>query len=226
MNDKMIELEGQQTEFGAVQQAALQSAVSDVQSENALVSAQASNLLENTKLLGIIDKLAKRYAGSTMVPVNYQNKPDNCFVAVELAARMNVSPTLVMQNLIVVQGKPSWAGQACIALVNGSGKFTHDLDFIETGTPNTEKWGCYCETVRKSDGRKLTGAEITMDMAKKEGWLDKNGSKWKTMPDQMLKYRAASFFARTYCPEVLMGFSTADEAEDIAPVQEKTTIKL
>lgn len=226
MNDKMMELEGHQSEFGAVQQAALQNAVSDVQSDNALVTAQANNLLENTKLLNSIWKMAGIYAKSSMVPTNYQGKPENCFVAVELAGRMGISPTLVMQGLTVVQGRPSWSGQSCIALVNGSGKFTHDLDFIETGTPNTEKWGCYCETVRKSDGRKLVGTEITMEMAKKEGWLDKNGSKWKTMPDQMLKYRAASFFARTYCPEVLMGFSTADEAEDIAPVKETTTVRL
>jgi hypothetical protein len=52
-------------------------------------------------------------------------------------------------------------------------------------------------------------------MAKDEGWLTKNGSKWRTMPELMLKYRAAAFFARTECPEALYGFQTSDEVEDV-----------
>lgn len=189
--------------------------------------AQAMSLAENTKLLQGIYKMAKVYANSTMIPSSYQRNPDNCFVAIELAGRMNVSPTLVMQNLTVVQGRPSWSGQSCIALVNGCGKFTHDLDFNFVGKEGTDEWGCYCETVRKSDGRKLTGTTITIGLAKAEKWYDKGGSKWQTIPQQMMMYRAASWFARAYCPEVLMGFSTADEAEDIAePAPEKRTISL
>lgn len=177
---------------------------------------QMLSLAENTRLLQGIYKVAKVYANSTMIPSNYQRNPDNCFVAIELAGRMNVSPTLVMQNLTVVQGRPTWSGQSCIALVNGCGKFAHDLNFEFEGTPGTDEWGCYCETVRKSDGRKLRGTTITIGLAKAENWYGKSGSKWQTMPEQMLKYRAASWFARTYCPEVLMGFSTEGEAEDIA----------
>lgn len=188
---------------------------------------QALSLVENTKLLQSIYKMAKVYANSTMIPSGYQKNPDNCFVAIELAGRMNVSPTLVMQNLTVVQGRPAWSGQSCIALVNGCGKFSHDLDFNFVGEPGADDWGCYCETIRKADGKKLIGTTITIALAKKEGWYGKSGSKWQTIPQQMLMYRAASWFARTYCPEVLMGFSTADEAEDIAePIPQKKTISL
>lgn len=191
------------------------------------IKRQAVSLVENTRLLNGIYKLAKMYANSTLVPSNYQRNPDNCFVAIELAGRMSVSPTLVMQNLTVVQGRPAWSGQSCIALVNGCGKFSHDLDFNFVGTPGQDDWGCYCETIRRSDGKVLKGTLITIGLAKAEKWYDKNGSKWQTIPQQMLMYRAASWFARTYCPEVLMGFSTADEAEDITePVQEKKTITL
>jgi hypothetical protein len=55
-----------------------------------------------------------------------------------------------------------------------------------------------------------------MEMAKLEGWLDKPGSKWKTMPELMLKYRAAAFFGRLYAPEIMMGLYSADEVVDIA----------
>jgi hypothetical protein len=174
---------------------------------------QANNLAENTKLLNSIWKMAGIYSKSSMIPTNYQGKPENCFVAIELAGRMGVSPTLVMQNLTVVQGRPTWNGQSCIALINGCGKFSHDLDFVVTGIPGTDDWGCYCETKRRADGKELKGVEITMKMAQEEGWSTKNGSKWKTMPGQMLMYRAAAFFARAYCPEILMGFSTSDEVD-------------
>jgi hypothetical protein len=55
-----------------------------------------------------------------------------------------------------------------------------------------------------------------MEMAKAEGWIDKTGSKWKTMPELMLKYRAAAFFGRLYAPEIMMGLYSADEIVDIA----------
>ena len=220
MNDNMLEAAEQQG-FGDIpKEAETEQLVSE------LVQAQTTNLAENTKLLNSIYKLAKIYSNSTMIPRDYQRNPDNCFVALELAGRMGTSPTFVMQNLVVVQGRPSWAGQACIALINGSGKFTTDLDFVTVGEPGEEDWGIYCRATRKLDGRELIGTTITMRMASDEGWLAKNGSKWKTMPDQMLRYRAASFFARIYCPEVLMGFSAAEEAEDIAPEKEKTTVRL
>ena len=52
-------------------------------------------------------------------------------------------------------------------------------------------------------------------MAQKEGWSTKPGSKWLTMSEQMLAYRAGSFFARAYCPEVLLGVQTIDEIQDV-----------
>lgn len=172
------------------------------------------NLLQNTKALAMINRLADRYANSSMVPDTYKGKPDNCFVALELASRMDVSPVLVMQNLYIVQGKPSWAGQACKALIDGSGKFT-DSEYVMIGNPADDSWGCYLQAVNVKTGKLIRGSTITIKMAKDEGWYNKNGSKWKTMPEQMLKYRSAAFFARTECPEVLMGFQTAEETQDV-----------
>lgn len=190
---------------------------------------QAQNLLMNTKALAMINRLAERYANSSMVPDTYKGKPDNCFVALELASRMDVSPVLVMQNLYIVQGKPSWAGQACKALIDGSGKF-RDSEYVMTGSMDDGSRGCFLQAVNTRTGKTIRGTEITLKMAADEGWLDKKGSKWKTMPEQMLKYRAAAFFARTECPEVLMGFQTADETTDVygaeTPPAEKVTITI
>lgn len=224
MNDKMMDLEAAQTELDVQGAQAVDISASALCSAEAMQ--QTKSLAENMELLTNIAKVARIYAKSSVVPRDYMNNPDNCFVAVEIAGRMGVSPTLVMQNLVVVQGRPAWSGQSCIALVNGCGKFSHDLDFVFEGTPGSDDWGCHCETVRKSDGRKLVGTTITLALAKKEGWYNKNGSKWQSIPQQMLMYRAASWFARTYCPEVLMGFSTADEAEDIAPVSSPKVVSI
>ena len=57
-------------------------------------------------------------------------------------------------------------------------------------------------------------------MAKAEGWLQKQGSKWQTMPDLMLRYRAAAFFARQYAPELTMGMHTAEEVADVVEIQD------
>lgn len=196
--------------------------------EQAPVSIQTKNILLDVKQLKLLDTVAKRYSSSDMVPQNYKGRPDNCFVAIELATRMAVSPVLVMQNLYIVQGKPSWAGQACKALIDGSGKFK-DSEYVMTGSAEDGTRGCYLQAVHARTGKLVKGTEITLQMAQDEGWSTKSGSKWKTMPEQMLKYRAAAFFARTECPECLMGFQTADEIEDVHGTErpeEKVTIEI
>lgn len=200
--------------------------------ENAAISpvgmGAVGNLLLNTQQLNTIGKFAKMYSRSTMVPQNYQGNEANCFIALELAARMNVSPVMVMQNLYIVHGKPSWSGQACVALINGCGLFG-PLEFVAVGDVGAPGYGCYAKATRLSTGNVIKGPTVTMQMAADEGWLNKSGSKWKTMPELMIRYRAAAFFARTECPNVLMGYYTVDEIEDIHGAQiepQKVVMKL
>lgn len=182
-------------------------------------SGQALNVWTDTKSFDQMARVAAMLAKSTIVPQNYQGRPEDCFLAVEMAARMNTSPLMIMQNLYVVKGKPTWAGQACMAVINACGKF-RNVKHVYTGTKGTDSRGCYVTAVRISDGEKVDGTEVTMKMVKDEGWI--TNSKWKSMPEQMLGYRAASFFARMYCPEALLGLQTYEEVIDTEP-QEKTT---
>lgn len=185
----------------------------------------APTMLTDTKQLNTLTKVAKMYSQSSLIPEAYRGSPADCFVACEMANRMGVSPMMVLQNMYVVKGRPGWSGQACIAIINGTGLFS-PLDFEWVGTPGTDDYGCYATATRKSDGKQLIGSTITMGLVKSEGWLDKNGSKWKTMPQQMFKYRAAAFFARIYCPNALMGFQTVEELQDINGIEDtgKTVI--
>ena len=167
-------------------------------------------------------RVAAMLAKSTIVPENYRNRPEDCFIAVEMAARMNTSPIFIMQNLYVVKGKPSWAGQACMAMIVSCGKFKN-VRHVYTGTIGSDNRGCYVEAVRIQDGETIRCTEVTISMAKNEGWM--NNSKWKNMPEQMLGYRAASFFARMYCPEAMMGLQTTEEIYDAASVPARSSAK-
>ena len=112
----------------------------------------------------------------------------------------------------MIQGRPSWSAQFLIASVNGSGKYDMELQFDEKADKAGKPFSCQCWTM-KGD-RKVTGPIIDMEMAKAEGWTTKSMSKWKTMPQIMLRYRAASFFARMNCPELTLGFYTQEEVID------------
>jgi hypothetical protein len=175
------------------------------------VSAGAFTSLENFKELFDIGKM---FASSTLVPQAYQNKPMDCAIAVDMANRMGVSPMMVMQNLYVVRGKPSWSGQACTSLINASGKFKN-IKHVYTGEKGTDTWGCYLQATRIEDGEVVRGTEVTIKMAKDEEWYGKSGSKWKTMPELMLAYRASAFFARVHIPNALMGMQLEDEVIDV-----------
>ena len=161
----------------------------------------------------LAQRMAKALSQSTLIPKDYQNNLPNCLVAINMAARMKAEPLMVMQNLYVVHGRPSWSSQFLIATANESGRFS-PLRYKFTGEKGKDTFGCICSAVCNATGELLEGTEITLAMAKAEGWYNKNGSKWQTMPEQMLRYRAASFFVRAYAPELSLGLATREEIED------------
>ncbi|MDR7815150.1 hypothetical protein [Lacrimispora sp.] len=174
----------------------------------------STGVFSNPESFQEIYNIGKMFASSSLVPQAYQGKPMDCTIAVDMANRMGVNPMMVMQNLYVVQGKPSWSGQACTSMIMASGKFKN-VRHVYTGEENTDSWGCYLEAERIDSQEIVKGAKVTIRMAKDEKWYDKNGSKWKTMPELMLAYRASAFFARVHIPNSLMGCAVEGEVEDI-----------
>ena len=164
--------------------------------------------------------MAASLAKSDLIPANYKGKPENCLIAIELSNRLALSPFLVMQNMHVIQGRPSWSSSFIISCINASGKFQGCLKF----EIDEKKTKCRAYAIEKETGAKLVSPNITLEMAEKEGWLTKNGSKWRTMPELMLRYRAASFFGRLYCPEIMNGMLSVEEAKDIALPDEEEFI--
>jgi len=155
-------------------------------------------------------RVAKMLSSSDLIPKEYRGNIQNTLIAMEVAARVGMSPTLVMQNLYIVHGKPSWGSQFIITAINNSKRFS-PLRYKY----NEDNTSCYAYATDLETKEVIKGTTITMAMAKAEGWIDKAGSKWKTMPEQMLAYRAAAFFGRLYAPEVMLGMYTEDEVRDI-----------
>lgn len=167
--------------------------------------------------------MAKCLAASKIVPETFRNNIPDCMIALEMASRIGANPMAVMQNLYIVHGKPAWSSQFLISCINASGKFS-PLRYKETGEKGKDSQGIIAWAKDKS-GEVLDSPEVNIKMAKAEGWFSKNGSKWQTMPDLMLRYRAATLFARTYCPELTMGMHTDDEVIDISPIVTETVVK-
>lgn len=180
----------------------------------------STGVFSNPESFQEIYNIGKMFASSSLVPQAYQGKPMDCTIAVDMANRMGVSPMMVMQNLYVVRGKPSWSGQACTSMIMASGKFKN-VRHVYTGDKNTDSWGCYLEAERVDSHEVVKGAEVTIQMAKDEEWYSKSGSKWKTMPELMLAYRASAFFARVHIPNALMGCAVEGETEDIGKEKPK-----
>jgi hypothetical protein len=184
---------------------------------------RALNAFENAASFATGQRIARALAESTLVPAEYRQNIPNILIAIELANRIGASVFMVMQSLDIVHGRPSWRASFLIATVNACGRFT-PMRFRWSGTEGSETWGCRAVAKDRATGEECLGSLITMALAKAEGWSSKNGSKWKTMPEQMLMYRAAAFWTRVYAPELSLGMQTAEEIRDVdGPVAEQKT---
>lgn len=146
------------------------------------------------------------------LPKTYAGNVGACAIACDMAQRMGTTELFVMQNLYVVYGQPTWSGKSCKALIDNSGQFAGRSRYRMEGQEGTDTWGCRLIAVDKLTGEKVEGPKVTVQMAKDAGWWNKNGSYWPKMTEMMLKYRAAAYFARAECPEVLMGANIDYEA--------------
>ena len=191
--------------------AAVQPAVKDI--------TLGTNIFSGFREFQVAQRMAQALASSTIIPKDYQDNIGNCIIALEMANRLHTSPMMVMQNLYIVNGRPAWSSQYIIAMINASRKYRTELQFEMKGSGNSLECTAFAED---RTGHKVKGPTITMAMAEKEGWATRSGSKWKTMPEVMIRYRAASFFGRLNCPDMIMGIYSTDEVIEMSPDQYHT----
>lgn len=185
----------------------------------------------------LAQRAAKALASSDLVPESYKGKPANCLIALDISYHLGISPLTVMQNLHIIHGRPSWGSSFVIGALNSCGRFG-PLRFAITKrgrkavevtlwsgprgnrtptrkTVEIDDTECFAYTTEIATGERIDGPAVSLEMALVEGWTDKAESKWKTMPELMLRYRAAAFFGRLYAPDILMGMQTAEEVVDV-----------
>lgn len=147
---------------------------------------------------------AKLLADSELVPKDYRDKPGNCMVAIQMGGELGLSPMQAIQNIAVINGRPSLWGDAMLAVC-----LPHLDDFKEPFDDATMTATCFAKR-----GKREVVNTFSMEDAKKAGLWDKAGP-WKQYPKRMLKARARGFTLRDICADILRGIQSAEESQDI-----------
>ena len=173
-----------------------------------------SSIYHSADSFEFAQRQAKSLADSQLVPTQYQGQQGlpNCLVTHEMRKRMNLSPLTVMQNLNIIHGKPSWSAQFIASTIMSCGRFSN-FDYLVKGQGETLE--VQCIATRLEDKKQVKGTAVSMRMARMEGWT--KNSKYSSMPELMLRNRAATFFGRQYIPDLLLGVQTSEEVVDIEP---------
>jgi hypothetical protein len=165
---------------------------------------------------GLMQRQARMFAMSPLVPEHLrkgtaEQAMANCYIAMTIADRMGEDRMTVMQNIHIVHGTAGFKAQYMIARANASGVFRDGIDWEISGKGADLSVTAYAKLA--STGRRV---EITVDMgmAKAEKWT--SNAKYQTMPEIMLRYRSGTFLVRMYAPQVMLGYQTVEEREDLS----------
>lgn len=158
-----------------------------------------SNLKEAMEYATII-------ANSAMVPKTYQGKAGDILVAVQMGAELGLKPIQALQNIAVINGKPSVYGDALLALVQAHSSFEDIKEWYDEKT-NT----AFCRVKRRNQTEHTVSFSI--EDAKKAGLWGKDGP-WTQYPKRMMQMRARGFALRDKFADALRGLITVEEAQD------------
>lgn len=181
------------------------------------------NAFSNIEAFEAAQRMVKPFVNSNLVPATFKGDIGACLIALNMANRMGADPLQVMQSLYIVHGKPSFSSAFLIACFNQCGRYTA-IRYEMFGERDTDGWGCKAYTTERATGELIEGVAVTIGMAKAEGWFGKAGSKWKTMPELMMRYRAATFLIRSVAPEIALGFQSTEEVRDVIDITDTAQV--
>ena len=180
------------------------------------------SLLMDVEAFSHMQRVGKMLALSPLFPEHLRKGSQETAIAngvlvLNMASRLNEDPLTVAQNIYFVGGKPGWSASYMIAKANQCGVFRDPIDWTVKGKGDTLEVEAFA--FLSSTGKRVS-VTITMAMAKAEGWT--KNSKYQSIPEQMFRYRGATFLIRLYCPEVRVGVPSTVELEggdyrDITP---------
>jgi len=167
---------------------------------------QLTNIDEMWKFAGFILR-------SKLAPKGMESQ-EAIVVALQMGAEIGLPPMGSIQNIAVINGRPSIWGDAAKAVVMGTGLCERFEEWFE-GKPFEADFKAVCEVHRKGYTRP-TRQEFSVADAKTAGLWAKSGP-WQQFPKRMLQMRARGFAARDAFPDALRGLLLAEEARDAAP---------
>lgn len=163
--------------------------------------------------------LAERLASSQLIPKSFQGKPNDVFVAMMWSRNLGLPIVQGLQNIAVINGRPSIWGDAALAIVKSSGQLE---SFKETVTGAGDQMVATCTLVRRNEVEPYIERFSVAD-AKAAGLWRKSGP-WTQYPKRMLQMRARSFCLRNAFPDLLLGIGLAEEEMDITTAQTEKSI--
>ena len=193
------------------------------------------SVFDNIETFQQVFEMARALSKSCFVPTSFRGSPESCVIAIDLARRLGVSPLTLFPHLYVVDSKPAFSTQFLITLVNRSGLFNR-LEWesgtdgeatvqvflrwnektkeTETTTEKVPNVWAVAKLVERRTGKEYKSPRVDMNFANANGWFAKRGSKWRTMPEIMAAYRAASILIKRVCPELTLGLEFAEDVAD------------
>lgn len=187
----------------------------------ATAPSRRNRLLMDPVTFDHVQRVAKVFAISPLFPEHLRKGSAetaiaNAILVINMADRLNEDELTVAQAIYFVGGKPGWSSSYLIAKANQHGVFRDPIDWEIAGKGDALSVTAFA--FLKSTGKRVS-VTCDMKMARAEGWT--KNPKYMSMPEQMLRYRSATFLIRLYCPEVMVGVPAAVEHElgmrDVSP---------
>lgn len=163
--------------------------------------------------------LAKLLASSDFVPKDFKGKPGNCFLAMQMGAELGVPPLQALQNIAIINGRPSIWGDLALAVVQANPDYEDHREFF-TGTPFNDDYTAVFQIKRKGQAWHETKFSVadakTAKLWAKRGYQGQD-TPWITNPKRMLQMRSRGFGLRDKFADALKGMKLAEEIMDIPP---------
>jgi hypothetical protein len=154
---------------------------------------------------------SKILSSSGLLPDHFQKYPAAVYTCVGIARSIGEDPVQLMQACYFVGGKMGLSSAYLLARLRRSGVIRGTVRYLIEGQGDT--LSVRATVIDAETGDEIVGPAATMEMAKADGWT--KNTKYKTMPEIMLRNRALSFLVRYQYPDATAGLPTADELQDV-----------
>ena len=167
--------------------------------------------------------MAKILSDSELVPKDFQGKPANIFLALQMGAELGLAPMQAIQSICVINGRPSLWGDGLLGLCLPYLKFIEETDDGHEATCRVQRKGSTYVVVRTFSMDDALEAGLVDDKGRAARSRDGSGP-WKSYPKRMRQMRARAFALRDTCADILRGVQSADEQQDLVTIAAETVV--